>query len=104
MGWSNSSDIDEYLIPDINKVLDGTEQELENGSEIVSVVIQSDWVTFYLDRNGSNYPQINTNEFKEIVEGWRDFLLQPPLNNTKVSLFQQGILIIASCFKRFVRN
>jgi hypothetical protein len=81
--WDNPDDLTNYLIPDIDDILNGHQSEIINGSETITINLRSDWVTFYIDGVGTNYPEINTNDFREIVEGWRDFLLQPPLNNTK---------------------
>jgi hypothetical protein len=78
----NAQDIDSSLLPDINTALLDSETEIENGSEIISILIYQDRVDFY-DDDGFVY-ELPTIDFKEIIIGWRDFLLTPPLNGTKV--------------------
>jgi hypothetical protein len=78
----NAQDIDSSLLPDINTALLDSESEIENGSEIISILIYQDRVDFY-DDDGFVY-ELPTIDFKEIIIGWRDFLLTPPLNGTKV--------------------
>jgi len=80
LDWNNPEELDEYLIPDIDDVLQGVAIERSNGSETISISINSNFVVFYVDNVGTDHPQIPTSDFKEIVEGWRDFLLTPPLN------------------------
>ncbi|HEY6142177.1 MAG TPA: hypothetical protein VIV55_01940 [Flavobacterium sp.] len=77
----NAQDINETLIPDINIALSNPESEIENGSETISILIYQNKVDFYDDGFVCTIP---TQDFKEIVIGWRDFLLTPPLNGTKV--------------------
>ena len=55
--------------------------EVENGSETIS--IYNDKVDFY-DNDFNYVGNIPTQDFKEIVIGWRDFLLATPLNGTKM--------------------
>ena len=80
--WSRPSDIDELLLPDIETVLNEKEIELENGSETIQIIIYLDLVTFYPEQKDTF--SIPTLEFKEIIIGWRDFLLESPLNGTKI--------------------
>jgi hypothetical protein len=46
------------------------------------IIIYNDIVDFY-DDNGFAY-SLPTLDFKEIVIGYRDFLLAPPLNGTRI--------------------
>lgn len=80
--WSRPSDIDELLLPDIETVLNEEESELDNGSETIQITIYLDLVIFYPENSDSF--SIPTVDFKEIVIGWRDFLLESPLNGTKI--------------------
>ncbi len=80
--WSRSSDIDELLLPDIETVLNEEESELDNGSETIQITIYLDLVIFYPENSDSF--SIPTVDFKEIIIAWRDFLLESPLNGTKV--------------------
>ncbi len=80
----NAREINEYLISDIEDVLNGIIPEATNGSEIITIGIEPVNTIFYIDDVGTNYPEIPTKDFLEIVIGWRDFLLTPPLNGTKV--------------------
>lgn len=73
--------INEILLPDIDTALANFDSEIESGSETVSISIYQDRVDFYPD--GYSSFTIPTVDFKEIVLGWRDFLLTPPLNGTK---------------------
>jgi hypothetical protein len=77
----NVSDINDSVLPDINSVLTNSIMK-ENGSEILDVLIYHNKVDFY-DKVGFVYT-LPTTDFKEIVIGWRDFLLTPPLNGAKV--------------------
>lgn len=59
--------------------------DITNDLEIAS--ISPTGIEFY-DQDGQNI--IGTSplkDFKEILIGWRDFLLQPPFNGTKVKTF-----------------
>lgn len=78
----NAQEIDELLLSDINDALLNPNSEIENGSETISIIIYQNKVEFY-DDDGFVY-ELPTIDFKEIVIGWRDFLLAPPLNATKV--------------------
>ena len=78
----NAQEINDILLPDINQALVTPNSEIENGSETISILIYQNKVDFYGD-DGFVF-QIPTQDFKEIVIGWRDFLLTPPLNGTKV--------------------
>lgn len=82
--WGNPQEINDLLIPDIEDVLNGVASLRENGSETISIDITPTSVIFYISNVGTNYPKIPTLDFKEIVVGWRDFLLQPPLNRTRI--------------------
>jgi len=81
--WS-AREINEYLISDIDDVLNNSVPNAQNGSETITIVINPQNTIFYIDNVGTNYPKIPTKDFREIVIGWRDFLLTPPLNGTKV--------------------
>lgn len=78
----NIDEINEILLPDIDRALSNINSQVENGSEAISILIYQDKVDFY-DDNGFAY-QLTTQDFKEIVIGWRDFLLTSPLNGTKI--------------------
>ena len=78
----NAIEINELLLPDVNEALSDSSSEIENGSETISIIIYHNKVDFY-DDNGFAY-RLPTQDFKEIVIGWRDFLLSSPLNGTKV--------------------
>ena len=75
-------EINEFLLPDIDEALLNINSEIENGSETISILLYHNRVDFYYD-SGLIY-QLPTIDFKEIVIGWRDFLLTPPLNGSKV--------------------
>ncbi len=76
--------INELLLPDFEEAMANPETEVENGSETISISIYADKVDFY-DNDFNYVGNIPTQEFKEIVIGWRDFLLTPPPNDTKMS-------------------
>ncbi|WP_038331463.1 hypothetical protein [Empedobacter falsenii] len=76
--------INELLLPDFEEAMANPETEVENGSETISISIYADKVDFY-DNDFNYVGNIPTQEFKEIVIGWRDFLNTPPLNGTKMS-------------------
>lgn len=78
----NAKEINELLLPDINQALSAPSDGIESGSETTNIIMYYDKVDFY-DDNGLVY-RLPTQDFKEIVIGWRDFLLSSPLNGTKV--------------------
>ncbi|WP_166922444.1 hypothetical protein [Flavobacterium poyangense] len=80
--WSNPQEINEDLLPDIESALLDTNYEESNASENISIMIYQDRVELY-DDNAFVY-ELPTTDFKQIVIGWRDFLLTHPLNGTKV--------------------
>lgn len=82
-GWG-SDDLTDEVIPQIEKVLSGELAEYESGSDLVEITVGPSTTVFYLDDVGRNYPVVPTVEFRELVEGWRDFLLQPPLDGSSV--------------------
>jgi len=68
--------IEESLLPKINEALNGINSDIEDGTELVDLIINKDTVVLSMDNGEEN--TIPTLEFKEIVEGWRAFLLLPP--------------------------
>ncbi|WP_316768706.1 hypothetical protein [Pedobacter frigiditerrae] len=79
----NAPDIDDGLLVDIDEALVNPNSEIEGGSSFVDILIYQDITKFYPGSMGEIY-SIPTIDFREIVVGWRDFLLTPPLNGTKV--------------------
>lgn len=79
--WSNPHEINEALLPDIEAAFLDTNYVESNSSENVSFIIYHDRVELYDDTKFVY--ELPTEDFKEIVIGWRDFLLTPPLNGTK---------------------
>lgn len=67
-------DIQDYLIPEINKVLEGIEPEFETASDTFIVIVGPVFTVFYLDDVGTNYPKIPTQDFFEILIGWSNYL------------------------------
>ncbi|QTE39580.1 hypothetical protein J3L18_11135 [Mucilaginibacter gossypii] len=82
-GWG-ADDLTEEVIPQIEKVLSGELAEYESGSDLVEITVYKTITIFYLDDVGRNYPEVPTTELKELVEAWRDFLLQPPFDGNAV--------------------
>lgn len=76
--------INQNLLPDINDVLNGIAEMRESQSATIPVNIYPTKTVFFIDDVGTDYPQIPTVDFKEIVEGWHDFLLQPPLDMSTI--------------------
>jgi len=81
--WS-ADDINNYVIPNLDSVINGNLDEFETGTEIMLVVVESSVTTFYPDSREQNFPSMATADFKEILIGWSEFLLQPPLSGAKV--------------------
>jgi hypothetical protein len=85
--WGTSEDITRYLLPDIYNVLNNSVED-DTQSETVGVELTPSTTVLYGLYNGASplNPDfvLPTRDFKEIVEAWRDFLLIPPLNGTKV--------------------
>ena len=76
--------INELLLPDFDEAMANPSEKIINGSETINIHIYNNVVEFY----NSDYDfvsELPTQDFKEIVIGWRDFLLTPPLNGTKMS-------------------
>ena len=83
-GWFSAEEINELLLPDIDDALSNPNAALENGSETVFIYIYYQTVKFLKDDTQGWVYEIPTQDFKEIVLLWRDFLLTPPLNRTRV--------------------
>lgn len=66
-------DLEEYLIPEINKVIDGQELEFETGAETFKVIVDPVWTVFYKGED-CDYPKIPTADLKEILVAWSDYL------------------------------
>lgn len=79
--WVDTTELDSDLLPNIDVALGNSTSELEYGTQTTMILIQQNDVDFY-DIHGDYDSSIPTLDFKEIVIGWRDFLLTPPLNDT----------------------
>lgn len=82
LGRWKAHEIDDELIPFIDQYLDGNLSDTEIGTETVSIDINTDKVDFYgLHGFAGTLPILH---FKEICILWRNFLLTPPYQGTKV--------------------
>ncbi len=79
--WQNAQEINTLLLPDINSALANSSIEFEKGSEVIAITIKQNNTDFF-DNNGYAC-SIPTLDFKEIIVGWRDFLLVPPFHGSK---------------------
>jgi hypothetical protein len=76
--WSSANEINETLLPVINNVLNGNVIEDTCASETVGTIIEKENTIFYSLIDES--PTINiafnipTQDFKDVVEGWVEFL------------------------------
>lgn len=70
----NAIDIEEYYIPEIDKVLNGIEPEFETASDSSTIIINPTSAIFLIDGVGLDYPEIPTEDLKEILIGWKDYL------------------------------
>jgi hypothetical protein len=79
-------DITEWLIPEIDSALADVNSEIQADSAVVDVIMYQDRTVFYPSFPGSvgSAFQMPSIHFLEIAIAWRDFLLEPPLNGTKV--------------------
>ena len=87
-----TSDIDDDeagLLIEIDNALGNSNSEIESGSGIVDIIIYQDVVKFYVNGDDNIY-YMPTVDFREIIVGWRGFLLTPPLNGTKARTFPTG--------------
>lgn len=84
-GW-DVDQINDSLLPDINNVLNGSVIEDETQSETIWVELKSNETKLFEMSKNSYIPDFTlpTSDFKEIVTAWRDFLLRPPFDGTKV--------------------
>ena len=76
--------INELLLLDFDEAMANPSEKIINGSETINIHIYNNVVEFY----NSDYDfvsELPTQDFKEIVICWRDFLLTSPLNVTKMS-------------------
>ncbi|MET3982016.1 hypothetical protein ABIB62_004632 [Mucilaginibacter sp. UYP25] len=76
---SDIDGVDEGLLNQIDDALTNSNSEIESGCGIVDILIYRDVVKFYINDDIDSMPTV---DFREIIVGWRDFLLQPPLNGT----------------------
>lgn len=67
------------VIDSLNQTVSNPNIEAEHGTETIDIIIYQTKVDFYTFDDGFVYT-IPTSDFKQIVEGWRDFLQTPPLN------------------------
>jgi hypothetical protein len=81
LDWRNGIEIQDYLLPDIESILNNEEDEIQVESETFSVLMYQNKVVFYPENHDTF--EIPTLDFKEIAIAWRDFLLEPPLNGSK---------------------
>lgn len=81
--WKSVEDINSGLLADIEEALANPHSEVESGSTPVLITIHKDIVYFYptWSEGVSSMP---TADLKEIIVGWRDFLLTPPLNGASI--------------------
>jgi hypothetical protein len=70
----SAKDLSEYILPEIEKALDGKNDESEIGSETVSISVYISMTEFY-DNNLNFVSEIPTADFRSICQGWRDFLI-----------------------------
>lgn len=84
LNWK-PNELNEELIPLIEEALNNVNSELESGNEIINIFIYHDHVNFH-DFYGNKEFSMPILDFKEIVIMWRDFLLEPPLDETTDSL------------------
>ena len=76
--------INELLLLDFDEAMANPSEKIINGSETINIHIYNNVVEFY----NSDYDfvsELPTQDLKEIVICWRDFLLTSPLNVTKMS-------------------
>jgi len=71
------------LLSQIDEALSNPDSEIHSGCGIVDILIYQDVVKFYVNDDIDEMP---TADFREIIAGWREFLLTPPLNGTKIKL------------------
>jgi hypothetical protein len=70
----SAEDLTDDIIPETEKVMNGTCEEFETGSATVSVSVFIGKVDFY-DHSMNFVGHIPVQDFKDICEGWRDFLI-----------------------------
>jgi hypothetical protein len=89
------SEIDDTLLPVINSVLSDHDLEETTGSEMVWIeldhLLTKMWFHGHHDENKPDF-SMPTDHFKRVVLLWKQFLLQPPLNGTKVSYNERVVL------------
>ncbi|WP_192822245.1 hypothetical protein [Rufibacter sp. LB8] len=83
LAWK-ADDIISFLLPEIEKVINNTNEELETGTVLFTVIVDPVNTIFYPDAAGTDYPKIPTQDLKHVLISWKDFLLQPPYDGQKV--------------------
>ncbi|MGQ2983757.1 hypothetical protein [Flavobacterium sp.] len=72
--WRDVEMINEALLPGIEAVLRGEIHEFETGSDRFLVLVDPLFTVFYIE-NTDDYPKVATIDFRNIVAGWRDYLV-----------------------------
>ncbi|GAA3971277.1 hypothetical protein GCM10022246_24710 [Pedobacter ginsengiterrae] len=75
--WHRIPEIDESLLPDIESALENPALEIDTGATVIDIMIQNNVVNFF-DSEGF-HSTMPLQDFKEIVIGWKEFLMSKPL-------------------------
>jgi len=85
--WKSVAEIEEDLLPLFDVFDNEPDEEFETSGSMDFVYVQANTAKFRImtnpfDLDNPDY-EMPTEHFKIIIEMWRDFLLEPPLNGTK---------------------
>lgn len=90
LDWKNVNDIDEDLLPQFEIFNEDPNAYFETAASREFADVTATITRFYVSGH-HDFPdgftfELPTDHFKIIIEIWRDFLLEPPLDGTKYSL------------------
>ena len=74
LSWTSPAEIEEYLIPEIEKILNGLSVKFETGTETISMDIGATTAIFYTENKNGLYPEIPTADLLSTLISWKEFL------------------------------
>lgn len=83
--WHQPHSIDTEILSDLTNVINGVQESFDI-NHVYTLIVSTTELTEIYDENVTSGPVaiIPTQDFYDILVLWRDFLLEPPLNGTKV--------------------
>jgi hypothetical protein len=83
--WSRPRILTSELLPEFENVLNGNNESFYTNGQFVSIDSTNSTTEIHDEEAATNpVATLPTQDFYDILVLWRDFLLEPPLNGTKV--------------------